>query len=128
MKSFAGLRWRGSWSEERTYEELRRFAVARFMDTKNAQVAEQTLKACLLFPAEKTFLKSLVPLAKRVEHAVDSREGVFGRRPGNLAWGGFALSFAKVSSVEGQETWPGVALLFHCGATARANLAKPGSG
>jgi serine/threonine protein kinase len=56
------------------YEEIRRMAINRFGSTSQQVVAEQTLKACLLLPADRETLQSLTPLANFLEQAVGHLE------------------------------------------------------
>jgi serine/threonine protein kinase len=74
------------------YEAIRQIAMQRFCGTANPQVAEQTLKGCLLMPADDQTVRSLAPLAGIVQRAIDSREGLIGTYPYNTAWACFAIS------------------------------------
>lgn len=75
-----------------TYEEIRRMAIRRFGHTTNGVVAERTLKACSLLPADEESLHALEPLAGIVERAIESKEGQMGTEPAYTAWGCFAIS------------------------------------
>lgn len=89
------------------YEEIRRMAIARFRTTSNPIVAEQTLKACILLPADKKTLQSLERLAGVVEHAIESRAGPIGTDPHNTAWACFAMSLwnYRISEFSKAASW-----------------------
>ncbi len=85
------------------YEELRQFAIKRFGATTNPQVAEQTLKACLLLPADKATLQALTPLARIVERAYDANNGVIDGNPSFTVWACFAVSLMNYRAGEYDE-------------------------
>jgi len=78
--------------ETQRYEEIRQLAAARFHSTTNPVVAEEILKACLLFPAGKEMLQSLIPLREVVERAIEMKQGLTGTDPLHNAWACFSLS------------------------------------
>jgi hypothetical protein len=52
-----------------SYEQIRRMAVERFGATGNGGVAQNTMEACLLMPADQKTLQSLAPMASFLEKA-----------------------------------------------------------
>lgn len=78
--------------DAQAYEEIRRMAIERFGATTNGVVAEQTLKACILLPADETTLRSLAPLAGVIERAIEQKEAPIGTDFHFTAWACFAMS------------------------------------
>jgi len=74
------------------YDEIRKIVFARFGATTNPVVAEETLKACMMMPAERKMLQALQPLAKMVEQAIETRQGLIGTDNHHQAWACFCLS------------------------------------
>ena len=76
----------------RAYEEIRHLAIKRFGSTSNGVVAEQTLKACILFPPDEETIQALRPLAAIVEREIENKEGVIGTDFHYTAWACFGMS------------------------------------
>jgi len=74
------------------YEDVRRMIIERFSGTTNGVVAEQTLKSCILLPADAKTLHSLEPLARVVEHAIEHKEDLIGTDFHYTAWACFAMA------------------------------------
>lgn len=74
------------------YEELRSIAIDRFGATTNGVVGEQTLKVCVLLPADKKALQSCAPLAAVVESDIMEKKGTVGTDFHFTSWACFALS------------------------------------
>jgi len=72
------------------YEEIRRMAIERFGATGNGGVAQETMEACLLMPADQKALQSLAPMASFLEKA--DADGRLVRTPQFSAWVFFTLS------------------------------------
>ena len=77
------------------YDRLREFTLERFSKTTHPIVGEQTLKICLLRPADRETLGRLRPLIEIVSAAVDDKGGVVGSSPHMAAWGCFSLALAE---------------------------------
>jgi hypothetical protein len=73
-----------------SYERIRRMAIERFGATGNGGVAQDTMEACLLMPADQKTLQSLAPMASFLEKADADRRLV--RTPQFSAWVFFTLS------------------------------------
>jgi len=104
------------------YDEVRRMAIERFGGTANLAVAEQTLKASLLLPADQKILKSLAPLARLVEKKTVPGRGVIGVDEAQFnGWVFFALSLAHYRAGEYRraDEWAEESLDFPTGNGAR---------
>ena len=77
------------------YDRLREFTLDRFSKTAHPVVGEQTLKICLLRPANGETLRRLRPLVGIVSTAVDAEEGVVADNPHLTAWSYFSLALAE---------------------------------
>ncbi|HEY8902110.1 MAG TPA: serine/threonine-protein kinase, partial [Chthoniobacterales bacterium] len=89
------------------YDEVRRMAIERFGATSNPAVAEQTLKACLIQPADPALLKALAPLAKLLENTLlQDRDA---DRIISIAWSSFAMSLwcYRNGDLDDAEIWAG---------------------
>lgn len=78
--------------EQQSYEEIRRMAMDRFGSTHNGVVAEQTIKVCLLLPADGKTLQSLRSLVGTVEREIDQKSGVMGTDFHFTSWGCLAMA------------------------------------
>lgn len=76
------------WGEPWQYEELRHLALERFGHSANPTVAEHTLKATLLKPADPATLKKLRPLVDVLEASLSRKE----KTPHLMAWQQFSLA------------------------------------
>lgn len=81
-----------SASGSQPYEELRRIAIDRFGATTNGVVGEQTLKVCVLLPADEKTLQACAPLAAVIESDIVEKKGVTGTDFHFTSWACFALS------------------------------------
>ncbi len=88
MPTAAALCHAGKTAE---YERVRNFAIGRFSETENPQVAEQLLKASLLGPADRATLRRLDTPAKLVEQAVNDPGSWIANSPYLAAWSCFVL-------------------------------------
>jgi hypothetical protein len=97
--------------DARAYEDIRRMAIKRFGGTSNPAVAEQTLKACLIQPADQNVLKSLAPLAELVEHTLREDKDV--SRIISVAWSSFAISlwYYRNEKLDDAQMWAGKYLI-----------------
>ncbi|GAA5481420.1 serine/threonine-protein kinase [Haloferula sargassicola] len=78
------------WGEPGQYDELRQLTIDRFGDSSNPVVAEHTVKATLLKPADPATLARLAPLVAVLR---DSLEVTDDRRgPHMVAWRQFSLA------------------------------------
>ena len=74
------------------YEQIRELAIRRFGETRNAQAAEQVLKATLIKPPDERLLRKLDPLTRLVARALEEPDGGWTAvDPYLAAWGNFAL-------------------------------------
>ncbi len=88
MPTAAALCYAGKTAK---YQRIRDFAIGRFAETKNPQVAEQLLKASLIGPADRATLQRLGTPAKLVEQAVTDPEGWIAKSPYLASWSSFVL-------------------------------------
>jgi serine/threonine protein kinase len=77
------------------YDRLREFTLDRFSKTAHPVVGEQTLKICLLRPANEETLRRLRPLVGIVAAAVDEKDGRVAKNPHLAAWSCFSLALAE---------------------------------
>jgi hypothetical protein len=77
------------------YDRLREFVLDRFAETTHPVVGEQTLKICLLRPANEETLRRLRPLVGIVSAAVDAKDGIVAGNAHLTAWSCFALALAE---------------------------------
>jgi serine/threonine protein kinase len=97
-----------------SYEELRQMAIQRFGSTTNSVVAERSLKACILLPADEKSLKALEGLAKMVERDIEQKQGTMGNDAHYTAWGCFALSLwnYRIGNLPKAAQWSARSLAF----------------
>ncbi len=82
------------------YDWFREMAIERFGDTRQAVVAEQIVKACLLRPADEAFLADLKPLADRVERALEDEDSRTAGDPDLRSWACFSLALFRYREAE----------------------------
>jgi hypothetical protein len=76
------------WGEPGQYDALRKLAIARFGNSANPIVAEHTLKATLLKPADPEMLEKLLPLAYVLEASLSRMD----KSSHLMAWQQFSLA------------------------------------
>lgn len=97
--------------DARAYNEVRQMAIKRFGSTSNPAVAEQTLKACLIQPADQSVLNSLTPLAGLLEKTLRQDRDV--SRVISVAWSSFAMAlwYYRNGKLDDAEIWAGKYLI-----------------
>jgi hypothetical protein len=93
------------------YDTVRQMAIKRFGSTSNPAVAEQTLKACLIQPADQHVLESLAPLAQLLEKTLRQDKDV--SRVISVAWSSFAMAlwYYRNGKLDDAEMWAGKYLI-----------------
>jgi hypothetical protein len=88
--------------EVATYENVRRMAISRFGQSRNAIAAEQILKICMLLPADKKFLEDAGPLARV---AAESLKGQSVPAGALEAWRSMVLGMVEYRRGDDQAAW-----------------------
>jgi len=108
------------WGEPGQYEKLRSLVINRFVNSANAVVAEQVIKATMLIPADKETLRQMLPLAGVIEASyAGSRRG---QDPHMVAWRQFSLALIafRQGQVEGAKKWANLSLATATNSPSRA--------